>query len=34
MWHVKKGEEIRTGVWWGDLMEKVHLEDLGGVYIE
>jgi hypothetical protein len=22
-------EEVRTGVWWRDLMEGNHLEDLG-----
>jgi len=21
--------EVRTGVWWGDLRERDHLEDLG-----
>jgi len=22
-------KELRTGFWWGDLMERDHLEDIG-----
>jgi hypothetical protein len=28
MWHVWR-REVHTGVWWGDLSENDHLEDLG-----
>jgi hypothetical protein len=24
-------EEVHTGFWWGDMMERDHLEDLNGV---
>jgi len=29
MWHTGKSEEVRTGFWWGKLMERRNLEDLG-----
>jgi hypothetical protein len=29
MWHVRGRGEMRTGVWWGNLRERVYLEDLG-----
>jgi len=30
MWHVWGGAvEVHTGVWWGDLRKRGHLEDLG-----
>jgi hypothetical protein len=28
MWHVWEGE-VHIGLWWGDLKERDHLEDLG-----
>jgi hypothetical protein len=29
MWQVWGTGEVHTGCWWGDLMERVHLEDPG-----
>jgi hypothetical protein len=29
MWHIWGTEEVHIGCWWGDLMERGHLEDLG-----
>ena len=29
MWHVWGTGEVRTGLWWGDLMERDKLEYLG-----
>jgi hypothetical protein len=29
MWHVRGTGEVHTGFWWGELMERYHLEDLG-----
>jgi hypothetical protein len=29
MWHVWDRREMHTGVWWGNLKEAVHLDDLG-----
>ena len=29
MWHVWGTGEVHMGVWWGDLTEEAHLEDLG-----
>jgi hypothetical protein len=29
MWHVWATREVHRGVWWGDLREGDHLEDLG-----
>ena len=28
MWHVLGRGEVHTGFWWGDLKERVHLEDV------
>jgi hypothetical protein len=28
MWHIEKIGKARRGFWWGDLMERDHLEDL------
>jgi hypothetical protein len=28
MWHVWNIGETQTGVWWGDLRERGHLEDV------
>jgi hypothetical protein len=27
MWNVWGKGDVHTGFWWGDLMEKYHLED-------
>jgi hypothetical protein len=29
MWHVWRTGKMRTGFWWGDLMERGHMKDLG-----
>ena len=29
MWHEWGIQELRTGFWWGDVMEGDHLEDVG-----
>jgi hypothetical protein len=29
MWHVRGTGDVLTGFWWGDLMGKDPLEDLG-----
>jgi hypothetical protein len=29
MWRVWKTGEMHTGFWWGNVSERVHLEDLG-----
>jgi len=28
-WHAAKSEEVHTRFWWGKLMERRNLEDLG-----
>jgi len=27
MWHVWGTKEVRTGLWWGNLRERDHVED-------
>ena len=29
MWHAWGAGDVHGGFWWGDLMERDHLEDLG-----
>jgi len=29
MWHVGGAGEVHTEFWWGDLMERDHVKDLG-----
>jgi hypothetical protein len=29
MWHVRKRGEVYSSVWWENLRERDHLEDLG-----
>jgi len=29
MWHVWGTGEVQTGLWWEDLRERDHLEDVG-----
>ena len=29
MWHIWETQKVHTGFWWGDLMERDRLEDLG-----
>jgi hypothetical protein len=29
MWHIREVGEVDTGLWWGDLRDSDHLEDLG-----
>jgi hypothetical protein len=30
MWHLwEKREVVHTGLWWGNLMERGHLKDVG-----
>jgi hypothetical protein len=29
MWHVWGATEVHICFWWGELMERAHLEDLG-----
>jgi hypothetical protein len=29
MWNAQKTREVHTGIWWGDLKERSHFEDLG-----
>jgi hypothetical protein len=29
MWQVQEKEELLVGIWWGNLRERDHLENLG-----
>jgi hypothetical protein len=29
MWQVQEKEELRAGIWWGNLRERDYLENLG-----
>jgi hypothetical protein len=29
MWNVQKTREVHTGIWWGDVKESGHFENLG-----
>jgi hypothetical protein len=29
MWHAGKSAEVHTRFWWGKLMERINLENLG-----
>jgi hypothetical protein len=29
MWHICETGKVHTGFWWGDLMERDRMEDLG-----
>jgi hypothetical protein len=29
MWHVWEKREVHIGLWWGNLMERGHLEGVG-----
>jgi hypothetical protein len=29
MWHIREKGGVYTGLWWGNLMERDHLENVG-----
>jgi hypothetical protein len=29
VWHAWETAEVHIGFWWGDMKERIHLEDLG-----